>query len=296
MTSRILAYINLTKPIVTASVFYTWLIAFLVASTSGVDVLKLALQALVIILGISWGNALNNYFDRDIDAIMRRTREKRPIPRGDLTVQEAKKFCIGLGVASLACTGLASWYFADPVTPVLYAIAILTYVYLYTVVLKRKTWTSILVAAIAYMCVLLHAWWCGRGTLDLPGLIIGLMGYCWVLAHLWAIAMHWAEDYALADVPTITVKFWRRPVVPIIALTLATVTTCVLALLPPVLGIVSAFYVPVVLSMFLAETAILIRIARLDWRTSKRLTYLCYKLTYPILALVFTALIVFRII
>ncbi len=295
MKRKLAAYLIFTKPIVTASVYYTWLVVYLVSLRVPINPLKLLLESLVIILGISFGNALNNYLDRDIDSIMRRTRDKRPLARGDLTVQEARRLCVLLGVTSIATTVGVSVYLKDLTTPILYTIAMLTYAYLYTAILKRRTWTSILVAAIAYLCVLLHAWWCGSGLIDLPGVVIALAGYTWVLLHLWAVALHWAEDYALADVPALPVKYWRKPVIPAIALMLATTFTCVLALLPPLFGIVNEYYVPAAFMVLLAELLMVCRILRVDWRTSKRLTYICYKLTYPTLALLVTVLLIFKI-
>ncbi len=292
---KLVAMFQLTKPVVTASVYYTWLITYLIA-VHKFDLVKFLLETLVIVLGISWGNALNNYFDRDIDAVMRRTRGRRVLPMNLLSVEEAKKFCIALGAVSVGTMLGASLYFRDYVTPILYTVAMLTYVYLYTVLLKRRTWTSILIAAIAYMCVLLHAWYVATCSLTLVSFLIAAMGYFWVLTHLWTIAMHWAEDYALADVPTLTVRFWRRPIIPFIAVALSTTMTCVLALTPALLGLASSLYIPAVLTIFVAEAIILFRIARRDWRFSKKLTFICYKLTYPLLAVIFTALIVFHLI
>ncbi len=294
MSRKLLAFLRLTKPIVTASVYYTWLITYLIAAHT-FDLFRFLLESLVIVLGISWGNALNNYFDRDIDAVMRRTRTKRVLAMNLLSVDEAKKFCISLGAVSIISMIAVSAYYRDFVTPVLYTVAMLTYVYLYTVLLKRRTWTSILIAAVAYMCVLLHAWYVATWSLSLAAFLIATMGYFWVLTHLWSIAMHWAEDYALADVPTLTVRFWRKPIIPFIAVALATTMTCLLALTPALLGLASPLYLPAVLAIFIAESVILTRIARRDWRFSKKLTFVCYKLTYPLLAVIFTALIVFHI-
>ncbi len=290
------AYILFTKPVVTASVYYTWLIVYLVSLRGALDPLKLLLESLVVILGISLGNALNNYIDRDIDSIMRRTRTRRPLARGDLTLSEARRLCVALGIISGITTLIESLIFRDPVTPVLYGVALLTYVYLYTALMKRRTWTSILVAAIAYLCVLLHAWWCGSGVIDLPGIVISLVGYSWVLLHLWTIALHWAEDYALADVPTISVRYWRKPAVPAIALMLAATMTCILAVLPPFFGVVSKYYIYAALMVLISEVLLVARILRIDWRTNKKITYICYKLTYPTLALLVTVLLIFKIV
>ncbi|NPA22772.1 MAG: UbiA family prenyltransferase [Crenarchaeota archaeon] len=289
------AYILLTKPHVTLSVYYTWIIAYLVALSGPFNLLKMALESLVIILGISWGNAMNNLLDYDIDEVMRRTRSKRVLARGELSYEEAKRFCKILGAVSIATTLIVAILLRDYLTPLLYALAMITYVYLYTALLKRRSWASILVAAFAYVAVILHAWYVATGWITLPGLAIAFMGYFWVLTHLWAVAMHWAEDYALAGVPTITVKFWRKPWVPYVATFTALLATCLLALTPPLLGLVSPLYTLAVLIVFASEIYLMVRIGLKDWRGSKKLTFLCYKLTYPLLAVIFTALLIFHV-
>lgn len=293
--SKLRSYILLTKPHVTASVYYTWIIAYLVALTGPVNLTKFILESIVILLGISWGNAMNNLLDYDIDEVMRRTRTKRVLARRELSYEEAKKFCKILGIASILTTIVVTVLLKDYLTPALYALAMITYVYLYTALLKRRSWTSILVAAFAYVAVILHAWYVATGTITIPGLVIAFMGYFWVLTHLWAVAMHWAEDYALAGVPTITVKYWRRPWIPYLATFTALLATCLLALTPPLLGLVSPLYSLVILIVFASEIYLMIRIGLRDWRGSKRLTFLCYKLTYPLLAAIFTALLIFHV-
>jgi len=292
---KLKAYLLLTKPHVTASVYYTWLIAFLVALSGCFNYVKFILESIVIILGISWGNAMNNLLDKDIDEIMRRTRYRRVLARGDLSYDEAKKFCKIFGIVSTLFMIIVSVLLRDYVTPLLYTFAMLTYVYLYTALLKRKSWTSILVAALAYVCVILHAWYVATGLITISGIVIAFMGYFWVLTHLWAVAMHWAEDYALAGVPTITVRFWRKPWIPYLATFIALLATCLLALTPPLLGLVSPLYVPVILVVFMSEIYLMIRIGLKDWRSSKKLTFICYKLTYPLLAIIFTAMLIFHI-
>lgn len=287
---KIIYFISLTKPIVTVSVFYTWLLVYFVAlPKTTFDIWRFLLEAIVIIFGISFGNALNNYFDRDIDAIMRRTRFRRVLPRGLLTLKEAKTFIIILGITSVSLVVYASILHGYLVA-LLYGLAMLTYVYLYTIVLKRRTWTSILIAAIAYSCVLLHAWYVASGTVTLTSIIIAMLGYTWVLSHLWAAALNWAEDYALANIPTISVTFWSKPKLPYIATFTSTLTTCLLAITPALLSYVTPFYVPVVVIAFLSELIILIRLALRDWRFAKELTFKLYKLTYPVLAITITSI------
>ncbi len=293
--SKARAYLLLTKPHVTLSVYYTWIIAYLVALTGHFNLVKFVLESLVIILGISWGNAMNNLLDHDIDEIMRRTRGRRVLAKGELSYEEARKFCRILGAVSIATTIAVTIVLGDYLTPLLYALAIVTYVYLYTAFLKRRSWTSILVAAFAYVAVILHAWYVATGAITIPGLIIAFMGYFWVLTHLWAVAMHWAEDYALAGVPTLTVKYWRKPWIPYVATFTALIATCLLALTPPLLGLVSPLYTLAVLAVFASEIYLMVRIGLKDWRGSKKLTFLCYKLTYPLLAVIFTALLIFHL-
>ncbi len=290
---KLTGLLMLTKPIVTASVYYTWALTYLVAARSP-SLIDFLLESLVVVLGISLGNALNNYIDRDIDFVMRRTTYRRPLARGIIGVGEARAFIVALGAASLGLAVYASIVHGYLVL-VLYSLALLTYVYLYTAVLKRRTWMSILVGAIAYSCVLLHAWYVGCGSITLLGAIFALLGYTWVLTHLWSTAMYYAEDYALARVPTLPTAFWRRPRVPAIALTCSALSTCALASMPIAFGHLSPMYLPAVISALASETAFCMMCLFRDWRWSKRDAFVTYKMTYPSLAATLTILAVLMI-
>ncbi|OYT27283.1 MAG: hypothetical protein B6V02_00110 [Thermoprotei archaeon ex4572_64] len=288
--------IDLTKPIVTASVYYTWLLTYMIASrTLSFNLEKFLISSLVVILGISLGNALNNYFDRDIDSIMRRTCRRRVLARGLISLKLARIVIMIISALSISLVIYASIIYGV-LNIILYAIALATYVLLYTIILKRRAWWSILIAAIAYSAVILHAWYAATGELSVIAYVISILGYVWVLSHLWAIALHFAEDYALANVPVLSVRFWNKPNIPTIALTTSTLCTGLLALTPALLNYITPLYIPAILIIVFSEIALLVKIFKCDWRYRRDLTYKIWKMTYPVLALTFTVMFIFMLI
>ncbi|MFS8524069.1 MAG: heme o synthase, partial [Limnochordales bacterium] len=145
-------------------------------------------------------NALNMYFDRDIDQIMKRTRT-RPIPAGKVTPNEALMFGIGLGVASVALL----WTTTNALAAVIALSGILFYVCVYTLFLKRRTPQNIVIGGAAGSVAPLIAWAAVTGTVALPAWLLFLVIFLWTPPHFWALALLASEDYARAGVPMLPV-------------------------------------------------------------------------------------------
>ena len=145
-------------------------------------------------------NALNMYFDRDIDQIMKRTRT-RPIPAGKVTPNEALMFGIGLGVASVALL----WTTTNALAAVIALSGILFYVCVYTLFLKRRTPQNIVIGGAAGSVASLIAWAAVTGTVALPAWLLFLVIFLWTPPHFWALALLASEDYARAGVPMLPV-------------------------------------------------------------------------------------------
>src|SRR5690606_25994268 len=145
-------------------------------------------------------NALNMYFDRDIDQIMKRTRT-RPIPAGKVTPNEALMFGIGLGVASVALL----WTTTNALAAVIALSGILFYVCVYTLFLKRRTPQNIVIGGAAGSVAPLIAWAAVTRTVALPAWLLFLVIFLWTPPHFWALALLASEDYARAGVPMLPV-------------------------------------------------------------------------------------------
>ena len=152
------------------------------------------LSAAVLLLGtalvVGAANALNNFLERDVDGLMRRTRD-RPLPSGRLEPWVA--VALGLGLPSVALPALA--LFTNGLTATLAALALFTYVVLYTP-MKRRSSLALLVGAVPGAIPPLMGWTAATGRLDAGGLALFALLYCWQLPHFLAISMYLRDDYA----------------------------------------------------------------------------------------------------
>jgi protoheme IX farnesyltransferase len=149
-------------------------------------------------------NTINCYIDRDIDAMMRRTSRRplaRPAPMAVVRPFEALVSGIVLGVASTVLLGtLVNWlsaFLADG--------AILFYVFVYTMGLKRRTASNIVIGGAAGCFPVLVGWSAVTGKVGLPALVLFGIIFFWTPPHFWALAMKFKDDYAAASVPMLPV-------------------------------------------------------------------------------------------
>jgi protoheme IX farnesyltransferase len=149
-------------------------------------------------------STINCYIDRDIDAIMRRTSRRplaRPAPMAIVKPFEALIFGIVLGAASTVLLGtLVNWLSA-----ILADAAILFYVFVYTIGLKRRTASNIVIGGAAGCFPVLVGWSAVTGTVSLPAIVLFAVIFFWTPPHFWALAMKFRDDYAAASVPMLPV-------------------------------------------------------------------------------------------
>ncbi len=197
--SEVRDWIALLKPRVLTLVVFTGLIGLLVAPGSIHPVLGLT-AVLCITLGAGAAGALNMWYDRDIDAIMRRT-QRRPIPAGRIAPNAALGFGIVLSVTSIAMMGLATnWVAAGWL-----AFSILFYVVVYTAWLKRRTSQNIVIGGAAGAFPPIIGWAAVTGDVTLVPWLLFAIVFAWTPPHFWALSL-WAHgDYARAGVPMLPV-------------------------------------------------------------------------------------------
>ena len=140
------------------------------------------------------------WYDRDIDALMERTR-KRPIPAGRAAPDKALAFGVTLALFSVMLMGVAlNWTAAA-----LLALAIGFYVFVYTVWLKRRTPQNIVIGGAAGALPPMIGWAAVTGAISLHSIALFLIIFMWTPPHFWALALHRAGDYAKAGVPMLPV-------------------------------------------------------------------------------------------
>ncbi len=189
----------LTKPRVMSLVVFTGLAGLLAAPVMPPLVIGFT-AILCIALGAGAAGALNQWYEADIDAKMRRTAD-RPLPAGRLDPQSALHFGVGLAAFSVILMELATNFLAAG----LLAASILFYVLVYTVWLKRRTAQNIVIGGAAGAFPPLIGWVAATGELALlPILLFGII-FLWTPPHFWALSLFMRSDYAAAKVPMLPV-------------------------------------------------------------------------------------------
>ena len=194
------AYLALTKPRIIELLLITTLPAMVLAAGEWPGWWLVAATLVGGSLSAGGANAINNWFDRDIDEVMRRTR-RRPLPRHQIEPAAALRFGIALGVAGFAWL----WAFTNLLAAVLATFALLFYVFVYTVTLKRRTPQNIVIGGAAGAFPALVGWAAVTGELALPAWILFAVVFYWTPPHFWALALRFRDDYAQAGVPMLPV-------------------------------------------------------------------------------------------
>ena len=194
--SRVSAYVALTKPRIIELLLVTTVPTMVVAA-EGLPPARLVVATLVGgALAAAGANVVNMYVDRDIDAIMRRTRG-RPLVTGEIEPGQALVFAVVL--EALAFVEL--WALVNPLSAILALSATLFYVFVYTLWLKRSSSSNIVIGGAAGAVPVLVGWAAVTGTLGLAPLVLFAVIFLWTPPHFWALAIRYREEYAAANVP-----------------------------------------------------------------------------------------------
>jgi protoheme IX farnesyltransferase len=206
-SARVIArsLVALTKPRIIELLLVTTVPTMLLAQR-GMPSIKLVL---VTLLGGTFAagsaNTINCYLDRDIDAIMKRTK-RRPLVAGSdgqaaIKPGEALAWGLLLGAGATLLLGLmANWLAAA-----LADTAILFYIFVYTLGLKRRSPSNIVIGGAAGCFPVLVGWAAVTGTVSLPAVVLFAVIFLWTPPHFWALAMKFRKDYAAAGVPMLPV-------------------------------------------------------------------------------------------
>ncbi len=199
--SRVRDYVSLLKPRVMSLVVFTGLIGMLLAPGAGEMHPFLACVAIFCIaLGSGAAGAINMWYDRDIDAVMNRTK-KRSVPAGRVTAQDALEFAVVMSAASVFIMVVA----VNLVAAGLLLAAILFYVFIYTMWLKRSTPQNIVIGGAAGAFPPMIGWAAVTGSVSLESILLFCIIFMWTPPHFWALSLYCNEDYTRAKVPMLPV-------------------------------------------------------------------------------------------
>ena len=280
----------LTKPRVMSLVVFTGLCG-LIAAPGAINPVLGFTAVLCIALGAGAAGALNQWYEADIDALMRRTAN-RPLPAGRMTRQTALHFGVGLSIFSVVLMGLATNY----VAAAWLAISILFYVIIYTVWLKRRTAQNIVIGGAAGAFPPLIGWAAATGDVTaLPALLFAII-FLWTPPHFWALSLFVRSDYARAGVPMLPVvsgnAVTRRHIL------LYTLPMIAAAVAPWALGLVGWIYgvVAVALNAAFLALAIAVSVNTASDPTGMAPEKRLFKYSIVYLFILFGALIVDRLV
>jgi protoheme IX farnesyltransferase len=228
-------FVTLTKPRIISLLLVTT-VAPMFITPAGLPSVSLVLW---VILGgylmAGGANAINMWFDRDIDDKMTRTRQ-RPIPAGRIPATVGLAFGISLGLLAFAIF----WYRVNPLSACLAMGGLLFYVFIYTIWLKRSSPQNIVIGGAAGAFPPLVGWAAVTGRLDLAAIYLFAIIFYWTPPHFWALALIKQGEYARAGVPMLpVVRGEQRTKFEMLAYTLILLP---LTLMPSFFGALGAFY------------------------------------------------------
>ncbi len=221
-------FFALAKPRVMSLVVFTGIVGMALAPVTLHPVLA-GTALLALALGAGGAGAINMWFDRDIDAVMERTKS-RPVPAGRVPAAEALAFGVTLSIFGVLLMGLAANWLAAA----LLLASNLFYVFVYTAWLKRWTAQNIVIGGAAGALPPVIGWVAATGEFaTLPLILFGIV-FLWTPAHFWALALVRADDYSRAGVPMLPVT--RGAAATRRGIVFYSVATAAVSLLPCLIG------------------------------------------------------------
>jgi protoheme IX farnesyltransferase len=222
-----LAYLALTKPRVIELLLVTAIPAMLLADRGTVDPLLILNTLVGGMLAAAGANTLNCVADADIDKMMKRTA-RRPLARDSVPTRHALIFGLVLSVTSFCWL----WWTTNLLSGLLAVATIAFYVFVYTLLLKRRTSQNVVWGGAAGCMPVMIGWSAVTGTIQWPALVMFLIIFFWTPPHTWALAMRYKDDYKAAGVPMLPAVATERQVTKqiLIYTWLTVITTLALAL------------------------------------------------------------------
>lgn len=201
LRKKISYYFQLTKPTIMLLVIITGATALFMEGSLLDKPFQFILVLFALYLTGGSANALNQYFERDIDSLMERTKNRRPLPQGRINVTNALIFSISIGIIGVLIFGIVfNW-----LTAFLSLTTILFYSLFYTLYLKPNTKNNIVIGGIAGAMAPVGAWTAATGEFALAPWILFLIIFLWTPPHFWALAAFRTDDYKKSGLPMLPV-------------------------------------------------------------------------------------------
>jgi protoheme IX farnesyltransferase len=231
------------------------------------------------ILSSAGSSALNHFYDKDIDPLMKRT-STRPIPSGRMKARSVLLY--GIAVSSISV--IYAWFTLNPLSTFFIALGIFFYVIIYTVWLKRNNWSNIVIGGFAGSCASMAGWSAATGSMDILGALVGILVFVWTPSHFWCLAMKMKDDYTEAKVPMLPVLIGMQRTSKYILLNTAILLPYSISLVAFGLG-----YVYLVTAL-VSGGLMLFYHYKLTKNPTSEFAWKAYKVTAPYLTIIFVAI------
>ncbi|MBP7190346.1 MAG: heme o synthase [Rickettsiaceae bacterium] len=233
-SSDVTDYVNLMKPRVMSLVVFSSIVGIVMAP-GHIHPFLAFVSILCVMTGHGAAASLNMWYDRDIDAIMKRTRQ-RPTVTGKILPEDALSFGIILGFFSVLIMTVCINYVAGA----LLLVTILFYFFIYTIWLKRRSIQNIVIGGAAGAIPPMIGWASVTGGISFESILLFLLIFMWTPPHFWSLAIYKSEDYRICNIPMMPiVKGYDYTKRQIVAYTIVTVIT---SLIPSYIGMSGNFY------------------------------------------------------
>lgn len=197
--SEIKDFFALLKPRVMSLVVFTGVVGIYLAPGS-INPLIAIIATLCIALGSGAAGAINMWYERDIDALMKRTK-MRPLPASRMCPETAFEFAVMVAVLSVILMAVAT----NLMAAFILLIAILFYVFIYTIWLKRRTAQNIVIGGAAGAFPPMIGWAAVTGDITIESILLFLIIFTWTPPHFWSLALYKNEEYKIANIPMLPV-------------------------------------------------------------------------------------------
>jgi len=230
-------------------------------------------------LASAGSSALNHYYDKDIDPMMKRT-STRPIPSGRLKAQHAMIYGLAVSAASV----IYAAFTLNLVSTFFIALGIFFYVVVYTIWLKRLNSSNIVIGGFAGSAASMAGWAAATGSMDLLGFLVGFLVFVWTPSHFWCLAMKIKDDYAEAKIPMLPVLVGMQKTSNYILINTAILLPYSLALYAFGLGLVYLVIAAV------SGGLMLVYHYKLTKNPTSEFAWKAYKVTAPYLTIIFVGI------
>ena len=281
MNKLVYAYFEVTKPKIWILLAFTAFGGFVVASGKEMSWITGIVMLLAVILGSAGANTLTNYIDRDIDAVMNRTK-LRPLPTHRIS-PASRALIFGLVMSVFSLLLAAS---LNPLSFIFMFLGIFDNVIIYSRIMKRRSPLNIIMGGFSGGMPVLIGYVAVTNEVTIFSLLLAAIVVIWTPTHIWSLALHSKEDYAKVNVPMLPVVVKERTAVRIIAI--ASILMVVFSLVIPLYYSLGSTYF---ISAAILGVAMLVLNLWLFLKPTKEVSWIVFKASSPYLGLIFTALI-----